>query len=248
MNLALRSAVYGDLGPAQAARAIAAAGYDTVLLSLDAHGLGPAESLTEPLAKRVAEDFEGAGVTIGALTASCDLVNGGEAAQDRLHRLIRLSRPFDTALLVAGNGPGDDWTALFERLRDVTADAEDNDVVIVIELGSNQAVRDLDQAELLLDTIECDALGLSLDILAIAAEHDISVTDVLDRVGDALVVVGLSEVDEHGNVEPPSPGGGTDYGELFDQLGEYAPDAIIVPGGVTASNAGATASFLARLL
>ncbi|MBI2302445.1 MAG: TIM barrel protein [Armatimonadetes bacterium] len=249
MNLALSTGVFAHLTVDEAAAAVAGAGYEAALLDLEAHGKElRAGDLTAALAARLAGSLDREGLAVAAVSAECDLVNGGDDAQDRLEWLFGLAEPLGTDVVVAGNGPGEDWTAALERLREVLEEAEQHEVALALELAPGMAVSDLDHAEQLLDALDTDCLGLAMDVLAIAAEHDVSPRDVLERIGDVLLVVTVSEVDDRGDIVSPSPRGGSDLGELFDLLGEFAPDAVVVPAGVTPASAAATRTYLARFL
>ncbi|NUQ00646.1 MAG: TIM barrel protein [Armatimonadetes bacterium] len=249
MNLAVRSAIYGDRSLEETARAIAEAGYEAVQLDLDLNRLGAAEGgLTAAVAGRMAEAMEREKLTVAAVRVEVDLVGGGVAAVSRVVELLQRADDFGTDLLITTSGPGSDWTEAIGGLEEVVAVAAEHDIGLAVELAPGMAIADLDDAELLLETIEQDNLGLAMDLLAEAERQHLSPADLLERVGDALLAATLTDASTNGDRVAPSPRSATDFGELVDLLNQYSPDVLIVAGGVQFADAAATRHFLARFL
>ncbi len=249
MNLAVRTAAYGDRPLEEVARTIAEAGYEAVCLDLDVWRLGVTEGgLTAPLAERLAGAFARESVAVAAVAVEVDLVGGGAAAVDQLLAVIEVAESFETAVVVTTSGPGDDWTAVLDGLNEVLDAAEDHGVVLVLEPRAGMAVDDLDDLELLLDAVESDNFGIALDLLAVSEANDISVEELLARVGDALIQVTICDLDDGGSPVPASPRSATDFAGVFELLAACAPEVTVVAGGVDAADAAATRLYLARFL
>ncbi len=248
MNLALRTGMYGDMAIDEVAAAVAEAGYDAVHLDLDLWRLTVADGgLTEALAERIGDQFERVGVVVAAVGVQVPLVQGAAAAAPLLE-VMRVADALGTDLVVTTAGNGDDWTPAIECLEKVMDSAEERQVELVVELGPNMAIRDLDQAEPLLEAVPSDLLSLSLDLGWVAERHGLGEQEVLERIGDALAVVTLSEPDAAGHAAAPSPTGAARLDSVFAALRREAPDVTVVAGGVTPANAAAVRSYLARFL
>lgn len=248
MNLALRTSVFGHLPIEAAAAAIAQAGYEAVVLELEDHGLSLAEGQWTPaLASRIADAFDSEDLVIAALSARCDLAAEPEVAAAKVSAMMGLAGHFGADLVVGLTATGDDWTVVLDTLRDLLEDAEERDLALVVDVRPDSAVSELDHAELLLDSVDSDSLGLALDPVALSSDSDVDLEEVLERVGDSILLASLSDVTEQGSPIAPAEGGETDFAELFELLNEYVPDLTVVPVGTTPANAAATRAYLASL-
>lgn len=248
MNLALRTSVFGHLPIEEAAAAIAQAGYEAVVLELEDHGLSLADGqLTPALASRIADAFDSEDLVIAALSARCDLAAEPELAAAKVSTMMGLAGHFGADLVTGLTATGDDWTVVLDTLRELLEDAEERDLALVVEVRPDSAVSELDHAELLLDSVDSDCLGLSLDPLALASDADVEVDEVLERVGDSLLLAALSDVTEQGSPVAPGSEGTSDFAELFELLNELVPDLTVVPVGTTPATAAATRTYLASL-
>ncbi len=243
MNLAVGTGAYRDRSLEAAAEAIAEAGYEAVWIDLDAHGLNADGGLTRALAGRLGDQFGSYDLDVAALVAG-EL--GGEDGS--VVNAIRLAADFGTDLVICHAGPGDGWTAALEALREAARLAAESEVLLALEPRQGTAVADLDDAEMLLEAVESDALGIALDVAATAEEMGLEEREVLDRIGDDLLAVILCDLDDRGDPIAPSDDGGTDFATLFELLAEYAPDATAAPYGVTPDTAPVVRALLERLV
>lgn len=226
MSLALRMPIEPGLDWDAAVAAVVAQRHTAVLLDFRGAG-GVPGALTGAVASAAADRFHRQGVDIAGLLVAAPLAAGGPAALAPVTAAIRLADPFGIDRVIIAAAPGDDWTTILEPLEALLAAADEAEVGLSLVVGPGEAVSDPDTAEVLLEALrqtdpEPDAIGLAVDLLAVAEASGLGTAELLGRLGEALEVVCFG----------PAAAGRVGA-ELVEQLLAEAPEAVMVVDAAT---------------
>ncbi len=231
MNLAVKTGIYGQRPPEEVARLAATAGFDAVVLELDASTSTLTDgSLTAALADRLERAFEQAGVAIAALAIPAELPAASSLVLQQLAAVMPLLTHLGTDVVLVNCGPGDDWTAVLEPLQEALREADERQAIVVLAVGAGSALAVLDDLETLLDAVDSEYFRLALHLGPLAAANGLSGQEVLERVGDALELVYLD----------PAPAADNWLAVLV----EAAPETILVVTATTPAEAAAARAHL----